>query len=78
MRLFWPNQQKVPSTTHLLGKTRNPRGGISLYQSIFLPSLAHSSAHIRATFSGIGFGGLRTTSTLNPRISSAHRLPLPS
>jgi hypothetical protein len=39
--------------------------------------LAHSSAQTLATFSGTGLGGLRTTSTLNPITSSAHRLPLP-
>ena len=54
-----------------------PRGGMSLCQSTFLPSLAHSCAHTIATFSGTGFGGLRTTSTLKPRTSSAHLLPLP-
>ena len=47
-------------------------------QSTFLPSLAHSSAHLFATFSGTGLGGLRTTSTLRPMPSSAHFLPLPS
>src|SRR5215218_3325937 len=44
----------------------------------FLPSLAHSSAQIFATLSATGLGGLRTTSTLKPKPSSAHRLPLPS
>src|SRR5215210_6062392 len=56
--LFWPSQEKVLSTTHLRGKATYPRGGISLCQSTFLPSLAHSCAQICATFSGIGFGGL--------------------
>src|SRR5215212_1067294 len=78
MRQFWPSQEKVLSTTHLLGNTRNPRGGISLCQSIVSPSLAHFSAQIRAVSWGTGLGGLRTTSTLRPRISAAHLLPLPS
>src|SRR5215217_7232315 len=53
-------------------------GGINLRQSTSLPSLAHSSAQTLATCSESGFvGGLRTTSTLTPRTSSAHLLPLP-
>jgi quercetin dioxygenase-like cupin family protein len=44
---------------------------------VLLPSFAHSLAQISATFSGRGFLGLRTTSTLNPIISSTHFLPLP-
>src|ERR671916_1742375 len=78
MRRFWPSQEKVRSTTHLLGNTRKPLGGISLRQSIVSPSLAHSSAQIRAVCSGTGLGGLRTTSTLRPRTCAAHLLPLPS
>ena len=78
MRRFWPNQEKVRSTTHRRGKATYPRGGISLSQSIYLPSLAHSLAQIFATSSGTGLGGLRTTSTLKPITSSAHFLPLPS
>src|SRR5215203_990877 len=45
---------------------------MSFCQSTFLPSLAHSRAHLSATSSGRGFSGLRTTSTLNPITSSAH------
>ena len=56
----------------------DPRGGMSLSQLIFLPSLAHSLAQTLATSSDTGFGGLRTTSTLKPITSSAHLLPLPS
>src|SRR5215218_7169861 len=78
MRRFWPNQEKVRSTTHRRGKATYPRGGISLSQSIFLPSLPHSLAQIFATSSGTGLGGLRTTFTLKPITSSAHFLPLPS
>src|SRR5215210_3831800 len=78
MRLFWLNHAKVRSTTHLRGNTRKPRGGMSLCQSIFLPSLAHSSAHLFATFSGVGFRGRRTTFTLKLKASSAHRFPVPS
>src|SRR5215211_7901323 len=51
---------------------------MSFRQSTSLPSLAHSSAQIFATFSGMGLGGLRTTSTLKPISSSAHLLSLPS
>src|SRR5215203_5938819 len=76
--LFCPSQEKVLSTTHRRGRATYPRGGISLCQSIFLPSLAHSSAQTFATCSGTGLGGLRTTSTLRPISSSAHLLPLPS
>jgi hypothetical protein len=76
--LFWVSHEKVLSTTHLLGNTRKPRGGMSLYQSTFLPSLAHSLAQILATFSEVGFRGLRTMSILTPKASSAQRLPLPS
>ena len=39
---------------HLRGKATYPRGGMSLCQSTFLPSLAHSSAQAFATFSGMG------------------------
>lgn len=79
IRPFWPNHEKVRSTTHLLrGKATYPLGGMSLRQSTLLPSLAHSSAQILATFSGTGLGGLRTTFTLEPMPSSAHLLPLPS
>jgi len=77
MRRLWQSQAKVRSTTHRLGKTRKPLGGMSLCQSIFLPSLAPSSAQILAIFSGTGFGGLRTTSTLKPSTFSAHSLPRP-
>src|SRR5919206_3168522 len=68
MRRLWLNQAKVLSTTHLRGKTSKPRRGSNLCQSIFSPSLAHSSAQIPAIFSGIGFGVRRTTSTLSPRV----------
>src|SRR5829696_4964898 len=78
MRRFWFNYEKIRSTTHLRGNTLKPRGGISLGQSIFSPSFAHSSAQILATFSGMGLAGLRTTSTLRPKTSSAHLLHLPS
>jgi len=47
-------------------------------QELAPPSLDHLSARIFATFSGTGFGGLRTTSTLEPKTSSAHRPPRPS
>src|SRR5919107_2376539 len=50
---------------------------MSLCQSTSLPSLAHySCAQILATFSGMGFCGLRTTSTLRPITCSAHRVYL--
>jgi hypothetical protein len=39
---LWLIQAKVRSTTHLRGRTRKPRGGISLCQSTSSPSLAHS------------------------------------
>src|SRR3712207_699515 len=51
---------------------------MSLRQSTLLPALAHSSAQIFATFSGIDFGGRLTTSTLKPKASSAHLFPRPS
>ena len=69
--------EKVLSPTHLRGKATYPcGGGISLCQSIVLPSLAHSSAQTFATSSGTGLGGSRTTSTLKPISPSAHLLPL--
>src|SRR3712207_8270178 len=61
-----PRSTLFPYTTlfrSLRGNTRKPLGAINFCQSTSLPSLAHSLAHTSATFSGIGFGGLRTTST---------------
>ena len=77
IRRLWEIQAKVRSTTHLLGNTPKPFGGINLCQFTAFPSLAHSSAQRLATSSGRGFLGLRTTSTLKPKTSSAHLLPLP-
>jgi hypothetical protein len=66
-----------PPTRQDLSKPR--RRGSSLCQSIFSPSLAHSSAQILvAIFSGARFGLVRcTTSTLRPNSFSTHSLPLP-
>ena len=50
---------------------------LGLSVEVVPPALARSLAQASATFSGTGLGGLRTTSTLNPRTSSAHFLPLP-
>src|SRR5919112_1037648 len=47
-------------------------------RSSYPPWPMHSLAHLFATSSGRGLGGLRTTSTLTPIASSAHLLPLPS
>ena len=78
IRLFWPSHEKVRSTTHLLGSTLKPLGGISLCQSTSLPSLAHYCAQRLATFSGTGFLGL-AHDLLHAQaiLSSAHLLPLP-
>src|SRR5918997_1867083 len=75
MRRLWQSQAKVLSTTQRRGRTSKPRRAISLCQSIFSPSLAHSSAQIRAIFSDVGFGVRCTTSTLRPSTFSAHSLP---
>ncbi len=43
-------------------------GGISLCQSTFSPSLAHSAAHSFRTSSGAGLGGRSTRSTGHPDV----------
>jgi hypothetical protein len=55
------DHDEAPPGALVLGKGRH-----------LLAPLAPSSAHLFATFSGTGFGGLRTTSTLKPDTSSAH------
>jgi len=76
--LFWSIQAIVRSTTHLLGNTKKPLGGISFCQSAFTPSLAHSLAHAISTSSGAGFRGRSTTSTLHPRVFLTQSAPLSS
>jgi hypothetical protein len=53
-------------------------GGNSLRQSTLTPSLAHSLAHAISTFSGAGFFGRSTRSTLQPRVFSTQSAPLSS
>src|SRR5215212_3336824 len=75
--LFCESHEKVRSTTQRLGKTSKPRRGSNFCQSISQPSLDHSSAHIIATFSGVGLGVRCTTSTLRSNSFSTQSLPRP-
>jgi hypothetical protein len=51
---LWLIQAKVRSTTHLRGRRRKPRGGISLCQSTSSPSLAHYSLEPTALYHLLG------------------------
>src|SRR5215217_3777120 len=62
----------------LLGSTTRPLGGIIFCQSTLTPSLAHSLAHAISTFSGAGFFGRSTRSTLQPRAFCTQSAPLSS
>src|SRR5215217_9469556 len=67
---FWSIQENVRSTTHLLGNTWKPGGGMNFCQSTATPSLAHSLAHDFRTSSGAALRGRSRRSTLHPKAFS--------
>ena len=75
--LLWEIHAKVRSATQRRGKFSKAGRFGSLLRSISRPSLNHSLAQIRKTFSGGGFGERFTTATSTPSHSSAHSLPRP-
>src|SRR5918995_3996553 len=76
--LFWSIQAIVRSTTHLLGKTKKPLGGISFCQSASTPSLAHSLAHaIRAPLRELAFSDAPPDPRSTPGSSRPSRRPCP-
>src|SRR5918993_752387 len=77
MRRLWEIHAKVRSATQRRGSFSKLGRAGNLPRSISCPSLDHSLAQIRRTFSGGGFGDRFTTSTSRPSECSAHSLPRP-
>src|SRR5215212_6951778 len=75
--LFREIHAKVRSATQRRGRFSNPGHVGNLLGSIWWPSLNHSFAQTRRTFSGGGFGERLSTSTSTPSAFSTHSLPRP-